>query len=136
MFHSVIVRDKVTRQCPQTTSFFLRERRAEAVSNRGPSAYQPTALPLGQTGSLHSVVWFQVIYTGIAESLTSRLLLCPGAVARASSVRESRTRDNYTTLPPPPPQHTHTCTHTHTHTCTHTHTHTQPPSPPPPPPHT
>ena len=30
----------------------LRERRAEAVSNRGPSAYQPTALPLGQTGSL------------------------------------------------------------------------------------
>ena len=33
---------------PQT---FGRERRAEAVSNRGPSAYQPNALPLGQTGS-------------------------------------------------------------------------------------
>ena len=31
---------------------FWRERRAEAVSNRGPSAYQPDALPLGQTGSL------------------------------------------------------------------------------------
>ena len=30
---------------------FRRERRAEAVSNRGPSAYQPTALPLRQTGS-------------------------------------------------------------------------------------
>ena len=42
--------DKVTRQCPQTTTF-SRERKAEAVSNRGPSAYQPTALPLGQTGS-------------------------------------------------------------------------------------
>ena len=28
------------------------EKRAEAVSNRGPSAYQPNALPLGQTGSL------------------------------------------------------------------------------------
>ena len=27
------------------------ERRAEADSNRGPSAYQPNALPLGQTGS-------------------------------------------------------------------------------------
>ena len=40
---------KVTRQCPQTTTFW-RERRAEAVSNRGPSAYQPNALPLGQTG--------------------------------------------------------------------------------------
>jgi len=31
---------------------FSRERRTEAVSNRGPSAYQPNALPLGQTGSL------------------------------------------------------------------------------------
>ena len=28
-----------------------RERRAEAVSNRGPSAYHPNALPLSQTGS-------------------------------------------------------------------------------------
>ena len=30
---------------------FRRERRAEADSNRGPSAYKPNALPLGQTGS-------------------------------------------------------------------------------------
>ena len=29
---------------------FRRERRAEAASNRGPSVYQPNALPLGQTG--------------------------------------------------------------------------------------
>ena len=37
-----------------------RERRAEANSNRGPSAYQPTALPLGQTGSqlFRSKHWF------------------------------------------------------------------------------
>ena len=42
--------DKVRRQCPQTTTFES-ERRAEAKSNRGPPAYQPTALPLGQTGS-------------------------------------------------------------------------------------
>ena len=42
--------DKVTRQRPQTTTFF-EERRAEAESNRGRSAYQPNALPLGQTGS-------------------------------------------------------------------------------------
>ena len=35
-----------------TNHNFWRERRAEAVSNRGSSAYQPTALPLGQTGSL------------------------------------------------------------------------------------
>ena len=30
---------------------FLRERRAEADSHRGHSAYQPNAIPLGQTGS-------------------------------------------------------------------------------------
>ena len=42
----LIVRDKVSRQFPQTTIFFLRERRAEAESDRGPSAYQPNALPM------------------------------------------------------------------------------------------
>ena len=34
---SLSARDKVTRQYPQTTTF-LKKRRAEAVSNRGPSA--------------------------------------------------------------------------------------------------
>ena len=45
---SLTVRDKVTRPCPQTTTF---EEKAQpkAVSNRGPSAY---TLPLGQTGTL------------------------------------------------------------------------------------
>ena len=38
---------------------FGRERRAEAESNRGPSAYQPNALPLGQTSS---VFFFEVWY--------------------------------------------------------------------------
>ena len=47
---SLIVKDKVTRHCPETTTF-ERERRAEADSNRGPSAYEPNALPLGQPGS-------------------------------------------------------------------------------------
>ena len=46
----LIVKNKVTKQCRQTTTFW-RKKRAEAVSNRGPSAYQPNALPLGQTGS-------------------------------------------------------------------------------------
>ena len=45
----LIVRDKVSVHKPQP---FWRERRAEAVSNRGPSTYQPNALPLGHTGSL------------------------------------------------------------------------------------
>ena len=42
--------DKVTGQCPQITTF-LKRKESQTVSNRGPSAYQPSALPLGQTGS-------------------------------------------------------------------------------------
>ena len=48
---SLIVGDKVTRQWPLITFFEEKKGRAEADSNRGPSAYQPNALPLGQTGS-------------------------------------------------------------------------------------
>ena len=47
---SLIVRDKVTNKTVSTDYNFSRERRAKADSNRGPSAYQPNALPLGQTG--------------------------------------------------------------------------------------
>ena len=47
---SLIVRNKVIRQCPQITAF---EEKGEqkADSNQGPSAYQPNVLPLDQTGS-------------------------------------------------------------------------------------
>ena len=48
---SLIMRDKVTRQCPQTTTFEEKGEPKRYPANRGPSAYQPTALPLGQTGS-------------------------------------------------------------------------------------
>ena len=47
---SLIVRDKVTRQCPQTTTF-LKRKESRKESNRGPSAYQPNALLPGQTCS-------------------------------------------------------------------------------------
>ena len=49
-FCFIIVRDKITRQCPQTTTF---EGKGEPKQFKiqGPSAYQPNALPLGQTGS-------------------------------------------------------------------------------------
>ena len=42
-------RGKVTRPCPQTTT--SEERKTEDESNRGPSAYQPDALPRDQAGS-------------------------------------------------------------------------------------
>ena len=48
---SLIVRDRGTRQYPRTSTC-EEKGGAEADSNRGPSAYQPNALPLGQTGSL------------------------------------------------------------------------------------
>ena len=49
---SLTARDKVTSKLVSTGHNFLRERRAKADSNRGSSAYQPNALPLGQTSSL------------------------------------------------------------------------------------
>ena len=50
---SLIVQGTVTRQSPHTT---ICEEKGEPKqeSNHGPSAYQPSALPLGQTGSLPS----------------------------------------------------------------------------------
>ena len=51
---SLIVRDKVTTTVPTDHNFRRERRTAEADSNRGP-AYQPNALPLGQTGSRMSI---------------------------------------------------------------------------------
>ena len=48
MFHNC---ERKSHKTVSTDHNFWRERRAEADSNRGPSAYQPNALPLGQTGS-------------------------------------------------------------------------------------
>ena len=55
--------DKVTADSVYKPQPFRRERRAEAVSNRGPSAYQPNALSLGQTGSpaAHPLPQYKVI---------------------------------------------------------------------------
>ena len=47
---------------------FWRESRTEVVSNQGPSAYQPNALPLGQTGSLYASIMKTWIY--IADTCT------------------------------------------------------------------
>ena len=49
MFHNC---EGQSHKTMSTDHNFWRERRAESDSNRGPSAYQPNALPLGQTGSL------------------------------------------------------------------------------------
>ena len=48
MFHNC---EGQSHKTVSTDHTFWSERRAETDSNRGPSAYQPNALPLGQTGS-------------------------------------------------------------------------------------
>ena len=48
MFHNC---EGQSHKTVSTDNNFGSKRRAETDSNRGPSAYQPNALPLGQTGS-------------------------------------------------------------------------------------
>ena len=60
-FNVSIGSDGQSHKTVSTNHNFWRERGAEAVSNRGPSAYQPTALPLGQTGSHVSGSMFEFL---------------------------------------------------------------------------
>ena len=53
---------------------------AEAVSNRGPSAYQPTALPLGQTGSLLIIISSVHFYCHLHSHWTCPCGACTGMV--------------------------------------------------------
>ena len=55
---SLIVRNELTR---------LSTSRAEAESNRSPSAYQPDALPLGQTGSPEGRWWSAYLKFGLVR---------------------------------------------------------------------
>ena len=73
MFHN-IVRDKVTNKTVSTDHILRRERRAEADSNRGPSAYHPNALQVGQTGS-HVIPLKHFAFTtrlGVSSPLVTR----------------------------------------------------------------
>ena len=70
---SLIVRDKPQDRVHRPQPFRT-ERRTEAVSNRGPSAYQPNALPLGQTGSPWSVTSIKAgICVKIIKHVSSQL---------------------------------------------------------------
>ena len=66
---SLIVRD--SHKTVSTNHNSWREGTAEAESNRGPSAYQPNALPLGQTGSQLRFTEF-IYLQGHLSSATSR----------------------------------------------------------------
>ena len=66
MFHNC---EGQSHKTVSTDHNFCRERRVEADSNRGPSAYQPNALPLGQTGS-RIIIIIAVIF--LAPYLTNK----------------------------------------------------------------
>ena len=70
MFHNC---EGQSHKTVSTDHNFWRERRADADSNRGPSAYQPNALPLGQTGSLQLTdcdCTFYMVAEGTLSSLS------------------------------------------------------------------
>ena len=69
----MIVTDKVTRQCPQTTTF-EEKKRAKADSNQSPSAYQPNTISLGQTDSLLRCVHCAVFCCTDSKWLISLML--------------------------------------------------------------
>ena len=77
----------------------LRERRAEADSNRGSSAYQPNALPLGQTNShkLFCIGCMATIY------IPTTLIIMAVAVSLTSAGRTARDELHMRNPISPPP---------------------------------
>ena len=69
---SLIVRDKVTRPCPQTTTF---EEKGEPKRYRTEvlPLYQPTALPLGQTGSQPELWNYYLLYSARSRKTADQL---------------------------------------------------------------
>ena len=80
MFHNC---EEQSHKTVSTDHRFWRERRAEADSNRGPSAYQPNVLPLGQTGSHRNSYWLVFIFRSGKKN-------CFTKMQRASHVRNSK----------------------------------------------
>ena len=106
--------------------------RAEAEWSRGPSAYQPNALPLGQTDSSMDSRNVEVL---TAERMGGGEAEMERAVERKKRERGGRERgwegDRQTKTeigrcesryypPPPSPDSTHALMRAHTHTHTHT----------------
>ena len=67
---SLIVRVRVTRQCPQTTTFLKRKESRSGIESRSFRFYQPNALPLGQTGSQETLHYYISLASLIMTSNT------------------------------------------------------------------
>ena len=83
---SLTVRDKVTRQCPQTTTLFEEKGRAEAESNRGPSAYQPVLTRL-TAGPNRLTISVQARYTPLPDMVQAPCGTC-GSLSRLAKAED------------------------------------------------
>jgi len=68
-FNVSVGSDGQSHRTVSTNHSLFEKKGAEAVSNRGPSAYQPNALPLGQTGSLGCFLIDDRLFSAILRSL-------------------------------------------------------------------
>ena len=102
----IIVMDKVTRQCPQPTTFL---KRMESQSGTEPSAYQPNALPLGQTGPSSFLLFFILflyITTTTIITTTSTIITTTTITTTTTTTTIITTSTATTTLPTPTPHTT------------------------------
>ena len=90
-FYSLLVLGRFYMRDKVTDHNLWRERRAEVDSNRGPSAYQPNALPLGQTGSQEGAWLF--------SDLKVRRILYWTQDSTGCQCRVWRVGDNYVVRP-------------------------------------
>ena len=97
MFHNC---EGQSHKTASTDHNFWRERRAEADSNWGPSAYQPNALPLGQTGSLMQLWWKSFISTNCITCKPRNNKKILGSVAVISHHYAHDVHVNQAILPP------------------------------------
>ena len=91
IFHQPRGRGTKLQDCPQTTSSFC----GEAESNRGPSAYRPNALPLGQSGAA------QELRVGVGRQLPLRAgcgvshVMCPTFSQGINNLKRTRQASDF-----------------------------------------
>ena len=92
-----LVRDKVTRQCPQTTTFQEKGEPKRIRTEVPLLQYQPNALPLGQTGSQSCRLLWEFRYMISPPGFSARLFTTPTVRCLTSLLNHTR-RDNAAVL--------------------------------------
>ena len=79
--------EKITGQCPQTTTLFEEKGRAEAESNRGPSAYQPIPILTSPAGPNRLTISVQARYTPQHDTIQVPCGTC-GSLSRLAKAED------------------------------------------------